>query len=66
MARSLGVALSGPRSYGGEMRDFPFVNPEGRRDAGAGDIDRAVAELWHLWWTLLAAALVLGLLTWCI
>jgi len=62
MARSLGVALAGPRSYGGARRPFPFVNPDGRRDAGPGDIDRAVAELWHVWWSLLALALVLAAL----
>ncbi|MBD3788591.1 MAG: cobalamin biosynthesis protein, partial [Sphingomonadales bacterium] len=31
MARALGVALSGPRSYEGEWRDFPFVNEAGRK-----------------------------------
>src|SRR5690606_34717072 len=34
MSRALGIALSGPRSYNGRMQDFPFVYPEGRRDAG--------------------------------
>jgi len=61
MARGLGVALSGPRSYGGERRDFPFVNGEGRRDAGAGDIERAVATLWLVWWVLFGLAVVLAL-----
>ena len=61
-ARALDVALSGPRSYGGRMRDFPFVNPAGRRDPGPGDVDRAVALLWRAWGALVAATLLLALL----
>jgi adenosylcobinamide-phosphate synthase len=49
MAAVLGVALAGPRSYHGQRRDFPFVLPEGRSDAGPADIDRAVAALWRTW-----------------
>ncbi len=55
MAMALGVALAGPRSYGGERRAYPWVHGEGRRDAGAGDIDAAVALLWRVW------ALALGI-----
>lgn len=62
MAQVLDVALSGPRSYHGEMREFPFVHPEGRREIGAGEIDAAVAVLWRAWAILLAAlALVAAL-----
>ncbi|HMO06693.1 MAG TPA: adenosylcobinamide-phosphate synthase CbiB [Paracoccaceae bacterium] len=49
MAVALDVALSGPRSYHGRLQAFPWVWPEGRRDAGAADIDRAVAALWRTW-----------------
>nr|WP_235971395.1 adenosylcobinamide-phosphate synthase CbiB [Palleronia pontilimi] len=49
MAAVLGVALAGPRSYDGQLRDFPFVGPEGHRDAGADDIERATAALWRSW-----------------
>ncbi|MEP3347290.1 MAG: adenosylcobinamide-phosphate synthase CbiB [Litoreibacter sp.] len=49
MASVLGVALSGPRSYDGTLRDEPFVNPEGRRDLDADDIDTAVRALWKAW-----------------
>lgn len=62
MARALGIALSGPRSYDGERRDFPWVNESGRRDAGAEDIDAAVRQLWYTWalaLALLVAAVVL-------
>ena len=60
-ALALGVALSGPRRYGGRLAPEPFVNPEGRRDAGPGDIERAVALLWRAWALLLALALALAL-----
>ena len=49
MARVLGVALSGPRSYEGEMRDFPYVNPDGEHDIGPDDIDGSVSVLWRVW-----------------
>ena len=48
-ARVLDVALSGPRSYEGEMRDFPFVNAFGRKQIGPDDIDASVALLWRVW-----------------
>jgi adenosylcobinamide-phosphate synthase len=56
MARVLGLALSGPRSYGGDMTTDPVLNPEGRRAAEPRDIDAAVGALWRGW-----AAGVLGL-----
>ena len=43
MAGALGIALAGPRAYGGEMTDDPMMNAGGRRDAGAADIRRALA-----------------------
>ncbi|MCC7319404.1 MAG: cobalamin biosynthesis protein [Rubellimicrobium sp.] len=61
MARALGVALAGPRAYGGRLRDFPFVNDGGRRDIGAAEVTRAVAMLWRVWGIILAAALLCGL-----
>ncbi len=62
MARAIGVALAGPRSYDGEMRDFPFVHPEGRDDIGPGDIDAATRVLWTAWGIVLALALAAALL----
>lgn len=61
MAVVLDVALSGPRSYHGVRRDFPWVWPEGRRDAGPADIDRAVAALWRAWGLLLAMVIVIAI-----
>jgi adenosylcobinamide-phosphate synthase len=49
-----GVAISGPRSYDGVRIDYPFVNAEGRRDLGPGDIDRAVRINWRSWALMLA------------
>ena len=64
MSRALGVALSGPRAYGGDMRDFPFVNPGGNRDANAADIDASCVVLWRSWAAFTACvalvAVVLG------
>ncbi len=56
MAGVLGVALAGPRSYDGEMRDLAWVNPEGRKTLTPMDIERAVGVLWRSWFV--AAAIV--------
>ena len=56
MAGALGLALAGPRSYGGELVDDVFMGQGGRRDAVAADIRRAL----HLYWVadgLLIAAI---------
>ncbi|MFA8442145.1 adenosylcobinamide-phosphate synthase CbiB [Yoonia sp.] len=56
MAHGLDIALSGPRSYDGQMKDYPFVNADGKRSLGADDIDRAVKVLWKTWGLSLALA----------
>ena len=61
MAVVLNLSLSGPRSYGGVMTDFPYVYPEGRRNAGPGDIDASVAVLWRSWLGFLAGVVVITL-----
>lgn len=58
MAHGLGIALSGPRSYDGEVRDYPFVNDDGKHVLDADDIDRTVAALWKTWALTLALAVV--------
>ncbi len=60
MARVLGVALSGPRSYEGEIRDYPFVNATGQKDIGPDQIDAACGVLWRTWLAALLAILVLA------
>ncbi|MCL6284557.1 adenosylcobinamide-phosphate synthase CbiB [Ruegeria sp. 2012CJ41-6] len=55
MARALGVALAGPRSYHGQIRHLAWVNESARKQIGAQEIARAVEILWQVW------ALALGL-----
>ena len=61
-ARALGVALSGPRSYGGRVEDADWINPTGRRDPGPEAIDAATAVLWRTWGALAAIVAALALL----
>ena len=63
MARALGIALSGPRSYDGEMREFPYVNASGKKDIGADDVDAACGALWRTWVTGLVAILFMTVVT---
>lgn len=42
MAATLGLALAGPRVYGGVVTDDPWLNGTGREDAQLGDITRAL------------------------
>ncbi|SEK44381.1 adenosylcobinamide-phosphate synthase [Roseovarius nanhaiticus] len=62
MARSLNVALSGPRAYGGAMQDYPFVHPEGMRAPGPAQVDAAVRMLWRAWSVVFICACVAALL----
>jgi len=57
-AAVLGVAISGPRTYDGQMTTDPFVNPDGNRYLNARDIDRAVAAIWRGWLGLVAILVV--------
>lgn len=49
MARVLGVALAGPRSYGGTVADYPHLNGAGRMELGADDVRASVSTLWRVW-----------------
>ncbi len=62
MAVALDMSLSGPRSYDGVARDFPWVYPEGRKAVGAPAIRASVRMLWRGW----AVVLVLSLLAWLV
>ncbi|WP_417838802.1 adenosylcobinamide-phosphate synthase CbiB [Tritonibacter scottomollicae] len=62
MARALGVALAGPRSYDGEMRDFAWVNDSGSKSADAHAITRCCQILWKSWGLTLVLVVALGLL----
>lgn len=61
MAVALNTALSGPRSYNGQMRDFPWVYPEGGRDPGPPQIDLACRALWRAWGLMLAFVALVAL-----
>ncbi len=60
MARALGVALSGPRAYHGQMQDFPWVNADGFREIGAAAVEAACAMLWKAWAAGLCMVIVLA------
>lgn len=60
MARALNVALSGPRSYEGSLRDFPYVNEGGLKQIGPSQIDAACTALWRAWAAALGATLVVA------
>ncbi|MFY0680796.1 MAG: cobalamin biosynthesis protein [Thalassovita sp.] len=59
LARALNVALSGPRAYDGEMRDFPYVNATAPASVGPHHVDQSVTALWRVWG--LSLALLAGL-----
>jgi adenosylcobinamide-phosphate synthase len=42
VAGALGISLAGPRSYGGTITEDIWMNPVGRKDATAADINRAL------------------------
>ena len=62
MAVVLNIALSGPRSYHGQVLPYPVVHPEGRADLDPDDIDAACNVLWRAWAALLAIAVVSAIL----
>ncbi len=59
MAVVTGLALGGPRSYGEDRAEEAFMNGEGRMDADAGDIDRALDVFWR---AMTGLAIVVGVL----
>lgn len=61
MAGVLDVALSGPRSYHGETRDYPWVNGSGTSDIGVAEVEAAISVLWRVWAAFAALTLVLAL-----
>lgn len=61
MAPAVGVALAGPRSYDGQMIDFPYVNRDGRHTVTPDDIDSAIQVLWRVWFLGLGLLLLLAI-----
>ncbi len=64
MAGALGVALAGPRTYGGRLTNDPFLNAAGRTAATADDIRRALRVMVGgaalLWLLVLIVAVLAG------
>ncbi|UWQ50000.1 adenosylcobinamide-phosphate synthase CbiB [Leisingera caerulea] len=60
MARALDTALAGPRSYDGQLRDFPWVHADGAKSASAETINRAVTLLWQTWAITLALTIAIA------
>jgi adenosylcobinamide-phosphate synthase len=60
MASALGLALLGPRSYGGAIDDAPWLNETGDPDATAAHVTRCVTLLWRAWGVLLAVVVLLA------
>ncbi|MEY8830943.1 adenosylcobinamide-phosphate synthase CbiB [Sedimentitalea sp. XS_ASV28] len=58
MARALDLALAGPRSYDGQVRQLAWVNGTARKDIGADEIDATVAILWRVWALLLVVVAI--------
>jgi adenosylcobinamide-phosphate synthase len=64
MAGALGIALAGPRSYGGTMIEARFMGDGGRTDLGAGDIRRALKLARIADWILISLFGVVGAVLW--
>ena len=64
MAAALGVALAGPRRYGDQIVDDPYMNADGRREATARDIRRAIGLLWRAWAVILILAAAAAVVHW--
>ena len=61
-AGALGLALGGPRRYGERVVDGAWLNPGGRKAAGAPDISAAIRLIDAAWAGLMGAAAVSALL----
>nr|WP_251363696.1 adenosylcobinamide-phosphate synthase CbiB [Epibacterium ulvae] len=60
MARVVGCALAGPRSYDGKLQEFAWVHPKGRKDLNAPDISRTITVLWQVWGIFLLVTVALA------
>ncbi|MCX7302452.1 MAG: adenosylcobinamide-phosphate synthase CbiB [Rhodobacterales bacterium] len=66
MAQVLDIALSGPRSYHGEMKPYLYVNPTGHHDIGPDEIDAADRILWQTWGIGLSVCVAIAIIGWII
>lgn len=58
MAHGLNIALSGPRSYAGQTKDYPFVNAGGDHAVTADHIHQTIGVLWKTWGLCLGLAVL--------
>ncbi len=61
-ASVLDVALSGPRSYEGEVHQYPYIHPQGRKDLTKSDIKDCIKVTWKAWASALAVLVALGII----
>jgi len=62
-AALVGIAISGPRVYGGVKTRDPYVNATGRYDLRPADIDRAVRVIWRAWGLLVGIIAAIWIFT---
>lgn len=60
MARALGIALAGPRSYDGQAQPLAWVNETAETIIGSEQIEQAVHILWRVWGLCLAITLAIA------
>lgn len=61
LGAALGVALAGPRTYGGKTTQSPYMNEGGRVEATADDVRDAVRIIWRAWGWVVTLAILLAL-----
>jgi adenosylcobinamide-phosphate synthase len=61
MARALGIALAGPRSYDGQLQPLAWVNGSASQEIGPDEIDATVTMLWKVWAGALLIAIAFAL-----
>ena len=62
LARALGIALAGPRSYDGRTEELEWVCAGGQKELSPNDIDAACGVLWQVWGLFLALLIVILIL----
>ncbi len=64
MARALGIALAGPRSYHGTTQDLAWVNGTARRALEPVDIDAAITITSKAWGLAILVTVTIGGISW--
>ncbi|MFK7875351.1 MAG: adenosylcobinamide-phosphate synthase CbiB [Paracoccaceae bacterium] len=61
LARTLNVALAGPRMYHGVMQDLPWVHEPGEKKVGPAQIEQGIHQIWSAWKVFVSINLILVL-----